>query len=125
MIFGVYYDMDEHIYKRHNKHLGFPAKYRREIFTDEVAERLKSVCIGISLRYEINFLEIGMEADHVHFLVQSVPLMPVSRIVITIKSITAKEIFRKHDEVKDKLWGGNIWTSDIMQIPSGCMPARM
>jgi len=108
--------MDEHIYKRHNKtlllyHLVFPAKYRREIFTDEVAESLKSVCVGISLRYEINFLEIGMEADHVHFLVQSVPLMPVSRIVLTIKSITAKAIFRMHDEVKNKLWGGNIWTS--------------
>ena len=108
--------MDEHIYKRHNKtlllyHLVFPAKYRREVFTDEVEESLKIVCVGISLRYEINFIEIGMEADHVHFLVQSVPIMPVSKIVVTIKSITAKEIFRLHNEVKDKLWGGNLWTS--------------
>lgn len=104
------------IYKRHNKtlllyHLVFPAKYRREVFTDEVEESLKIVCVGISLRYEINFIEIGMEADHVHFLVQSVPIMPVSKIVVTIKSITAKEIFRLHNEVKDKLWGGNLWTS--------------
>ena len=104
------------IYKRHNKtlllyHLVFPAKYRREVFTDEVEESLKIVCVGISLRYEINFIEIGMEADHVHFLLQSVPIMPVSKIVVTIKSITAKEIFRLHNEVKDKLWGGNLWTS--------------
>ena len=108
--------MDEHIYKRHNKtlllyHLVFPAKYRREVFTDEVEESLKSVCVGISLRYEINFLEIGLEADHVHFLAQSVPVMPVSKIVTTIKSITAMEIFRMHKEVKIKLWGGSLWTS--------------
>ena len=108
--------MDEHIYKRHNKtlllyHLVFPAKYRREVFTGEVEESLKSVCVGISLRYEINFLEIGLEADHVHFLVQSVPMISVNKIVITIKSITAKEIFRRHNEVKGKLWGGNLWTS--------------
>ena len=108
--------MDEHIYKRHNKtlllyHLVFPAKYRREVFSDEVEKSLKSVCVGISVRYEINFLEIGLEADHVHFLVQSVPLMSVSQIVITIKSITAKEIFRMHKEVKSKLWGGSLWTS--------------
>jgi len=108
--------MDEHIYKRHNKtlllyHLVFPAKYRREVFTDEVEESLKRVCVGISLRYEINFLEIGLESDYVHLLVQSVPLMPVSTIVATIKSITAREIFRMHKEVKNKLWGGSLWTS--------------
>jgi REP element-mobilizing transposase RayT len=107
--------MDEDIYKRHNKtlllyHLVFPAKCRREVLTAEVEESLKSVCVGISLRYEINFLEIGL-SDHVHFLVQSVPLMPVSTIVTTIKSITAREIFRMHKEVKSELWGGNIWTS--------------
>jgi REP element-mobilizing transposase RayT len=108
--------MDEHIYKRHNKtlllyHLVFPAKYRREVFTAEVEESLKNVCVGISLRYEIGFLEIGLEADHVHFLAQSVPVMPVSKIVTIIKSITAIEIFRMHNEVKSKLWGGNLWTS--------------
>ena len=46
-----------------------------------------------------------------HLLVQSVSLMPVSTIVTTIKSITAREIFRMHKEVKNKLWGGSLWTS--------------
>ena len=32
-------------------------------------------------------------------------------IVRTIKSITAKELFRLHPEVKNQLWGGNFWTS--------------
>ena len=34
-----------------------------------------------------------------------------SRIVQTIKSITAKEIFKRHPEVKTFLWGGHFWTS--------------
>lgn len=29
----------------------------------------------------------------------------------TIKSITAKQIFQRHPEVKALLWGGNFWTS--------------
>ncbi len=33
-----------------------------------------------------------------------------TRIIQTIKSITAKEIFRLHPEVKKKLWGGEFWT---------------
>jgi putative transposase len=35
----------------------------------------------------------------------------VKRIVQVIKSITAREIFEKHKEVKKRLWGGQFWTS--------------
>ena len=89
----------------------FPAKYRKKIFDEEVDKTLKDVCLEISDRYEIHFLEIGNDVDHVHFLVQSVPTLSVTRIVTIIKSITAKEIFAKHKEVKKVLWGGNLWTS--------------
>ena len=69
------------------------------------------ICLDISERFEINFLEIGNDEDHIHFLVQGIPNMPVSRIVQVVKSITAREIFSKHKEVKKLLWGGNLWTS--------------
>ncbi len=64
----------------------------------------------ISKRYEINFLEIGTDNDHVHFLVQSVPTYSPKRIVQIIKSITAREIFAACPEVKKKLWGGEFWS---------------
>jgi REP element-mobilizing transposase RayT len=108
--------MDEHIYKSHNKtlllyHLVFPAKYRRKIFDEEVDVTLKDTCLEISERYEINFIEIGNDKNHVHFLVQSVRTFSVTKIVTTIKSITAREIFSKHKEMRKIMWGGNIWTS--------------
>jgi len=34
----------------------------------------------------------------------------VSEICMKVKSITAKEIFRRLPEVKTKLWGGSFWT---------------
>jgi len=37
--------------------------------------------------------------------------MAVSKIVQTIKSITAREVFKNYPKVKRKLWGGNFWTS--------------
>jgi len=43
-------------------------------------------------------------------LIQSVPMLSVKSIVQAVKSITAKELFRLHPEVKTKLWGGNFWT---------------
>ena len=108
--------MSEHIHKRHNKslllyHIVCPAKYRRKVITEKVAKTLKEVCIGIDERYEIHFVEIGADEEHVHFLVQSVPVLSPRDIVQTIKSITGKEIFKRHPEVKKLLWGGNFWTS--------------
>ncbi len=107
---------DEHIYKSHNKtlllyHIVFPMKYRGKVLTDESGLSLVKVCEEISERYEIGFLEIGYESDHVHFLIQSVPSLSLSQIVRTIKSITAREMFRIHPEIKQLLWGGNLWTS--------------
>jgi len=92
-------------------HIVCPAKYRRKVFTEGVELSLRNVCLEIGKRYEIHFVEIGADEDHVHFLVQGVPIMSTSRIVQIIKSITAKEIFKRHPEVKKMLWGGKFWTS--------------
>ncbi len=105
----------EHIRKRHNisliaYHLVCPAKYRREVFSERVSATLKETCVELGNRYEINFLEIGIDMNHVHFLIQTIPHRSVSNIVKIIKSITAKQIYKQHPEVKKFLWGGNIWT---------------
>jgi putative transposase len=65
----------------------------------------------IELRYDLQFLEIGIDGNHVRFLIQSVPMNSPKKIISTVKSITAKEIFRIHPEVKRFLWGGNFWTT--------------
>ena len=72
---------------------------------------MKEICVGISERYEINFIEIGYESDHVHFLLQSVPTLSLCEIAMKLKSITARQIFDRHPEIKAMLWGGNFWTS--------------
>jgi REP element-mobilizing transposase RayT len=91
-------------------HIVCPAKYRRMVFSETVEAKLKEVCAEIEKRYEIEFLEIGSDSDHVHFLVQSTPLMSPKKIVQIIKSLTAREIFKRCPEVKKQLWGGELWT---------------
>ena len=108
--------MSVYIHKAHNVsvliyHIVCPAKYRRIVFSDEVDQALKQICLNISERYEIHFLEIGTDRDHVHFLVQSVPMYSPTKIVRTIKSITAREVFKRVPNVKKELWGGQFWTT--------------
>ncbi len=62
--------MSRLIRKSHNVsvllyHAVFPAKYRRVVFDDSVEGVLRSVCLDISLRHEIEFIEIGTDGDHV------------------------------------------------------------
>jgi len=107
--------MSKYIHKSHNVtvllyHMVFPAKYRRVVFDVSVDQVLREVCLDIEKRYQIKFLEIGTDEDHVHFLVQSVPTYSVTKIVTTIKSVTARQIFRLCPHVKKQLWGGEFWT---------------
>ncbi len=107
--------MSRYIHKSHNVtiliyHFALPAKYRRVVFSEEVDKELKLICLEIAERYEIEFLEIGTDGNHVHFLVQSVPMYSPKKIVQMIKSLTAREIFKRCPEVKKKLWGGEFWS---------------
>ena len=108
--------MSENIHKSHNVsklmyHFVLPTKYRRVVVSDEVENVIKETCIEISKRYEMYFLEIGADKDHVHFLIQSVPNYSPTQIIKIVKSITAKEVFARCPEVKKQLWGGNFWTA--------------
>ena len=80
------------------------------VFSKEVDEEIKQICLEISKRYSIYFLEIGTDQDHVHFLIQSVPMYSPTKIARIVKSITARELFKRRPEVKQKLWGGEFWT---------------
>ena len=91
-------------------HLVFPAKYRRAVFDKDVDLVLSEICLEIEKRYQIKFLEIGTDDDHVHFLIQSVPTYSVTKLVRMIKSLTAREIFKKCPGVKKQLWGGEFWS---------------
>jgi REP element-mobilizing transposase RayT len=66
--------------------------------------------LEIAKRYEIVFLEIGTDKNHVHFLLQSVPSYSPTKIIRIVKSITAREIFKRVPAVKQQLWGGEFWS---------------
>jgi REP element-mobilizing transposase RayT len=111
--------VSKYIHKRHNVsvllyHLVCPAKYRRVVFTEDVDAHLKDVCLEIAKRYEIQFVEIGTDHDHVHFLIQSVPSYSPTQIARIVKSITEREIFQRVPSVKKLLWGRRVLVKRIL-----------
>ena len=108
--------MSEHIKKSHNTnlllfHLVCPAKRRKKVFLPEVEEELKKICLQIGECYEMIFVEIGSDQDHVHFLIQSIPPRSPTNIAKITKSITAKNLLAKFPWIKKETLGSNLWTS--------------
>ncbi|MEL7531755.1 MAG: IS200/IS605 family transposase, partial [Bacteroidota bacterium] len=92
-------------------HFVCPIKFRRKVLTDPISASLKAVCLEISERYDVYFLEIGTDKDHVHFLIQSIPNKSPSKIMKMVKSLTAREVFKRHPNFKREMWGGKFWSS--------------
>ncbi len=107
--------MSKLIKKSHNAtlllyHIVCPIKYRRNVISDSVDDTITNTCLNISDKYEIHFIEIGTDKNHVHFLIQSVPKYSPTQLVTIIKSFVARNVFQIHPEVKKQLWGGEFWT---------------
>ena len=92
-------------------HLMLVTKYRKDLFFDEeYVTYIKTILQEIEKRYFISPETIGFDEDHVHMLVQAAPKYAPSRIIQIIKSITAREMFKRFEEIKEELWGGEFWS---------------
>ena len=92
-------------------HVVCPTKFRKVVVDRQVDHILKETCIQIQNRYDIHFVEIGTDLNHVHFLIQSIPTFLPSRLVQIIKSITAREVFSQLPQLKIQMWGSNFWSA--------------
>lgn len=61
-------------------------KYRRKVFGSYVSKIFKDICLKIEARFDFQFLETNIDGDHVHFLIQSVPMNSPKNIISMGKS---------------------------------------
>ena len=101
----------EHSAYQIHYHFVTPVKYRKAILghTDR-SHSLIEICKEIEERYEIEFEQIGIDANHVHYLISVAPKFSPGQVIGIIKSLTARELFRRHPELKKELWGGELWS---------------
>ena len=92
-------------------HIVFPVKYRKTLLAPRIAEAITDIAKEISLRYEIDFENIGCDGNHIHILCSFPPTKYKGGDVVRIfKSITARELFRQFPELRKNLWGGELWS---------------
>ena len=90
-------------------HLVWAPKYRKWILRGDIKERVKSVFEEIARNHEFAIDTLEMDKDHVHIFLSFPPRYSIAKVVGMLKSISAKVIFKEHPEVKEELWGGEVW----------------
>ena len=91
-------------------HIVFPVKYREALLSDEIVVAIKEILLGIEERYEIKMEQIGCDRDHIHVLCSAHPKYAPGQLVRVMKSITAREVFKRFPKLRKELWGGEFWT---------------
>jgi len=90
-------------------HFVWAPKYRKLVLQGAIAQSLKAIFQGIAERYELEIDTMEVMPDHVHLFLSAPPKYSPSRVVQILKSISARELFRRHPKLEEQLWGGEMW----------------
>ena len=99
-----------HVYRLMYHFVWIP-KYRHKVFGEPYRKALKGIIEKIGYDYDIDIVELEIPEDHIHMVVRGVPKMSPSDVMQIVKSISAREFFRRYPEIKKRyFWGGKLWT---------------
>ena len=90
-------------------HLVWIPKYRKDILGGEVSRYLKEIYQRISEEYGFKIDTMEVVEDHVHIFLAAPPRYSPGQLVQIIKSISAKEVFKRFPGLKKQLWAGELW----------------
>ena len=91
-------------------HLVWIPKYRRDVLSGEVSRYLKEVFQQISEEYEFRIDTMEVMEEHVHIFVEVPPRYSPAQAVQILKSVSAREVFKKFPKLRKQLWAGELWS---------------
>ncbi len=104
-------DLMDYISQNHSKHLLmvhliFSCKYRKKLLI-KYGNEIKKILYDISEEKDLNIIEMEVDKDHIHILVQYPPTKSVLDIVRLFKQMSTYRIWRQnnnHIYLKKQFW---------------------
>lgn len=90
-------------------HVVWCTKYRRDVLTPEVQERLKDIISGVAVERGAVIESIEVMDDHVHLLVSVDPQFGIHRLVKQFKGRSSRLLRDEFPSVKSRL--PSLWTN--------------
>ena len=119
----------DYISQNHSKHLLmihliFSVKYRKKLLI-KYGEEIKQLFYDIAEEKDLNIIEMEVDKDHIHILVQYSPTKSILEIVRHFKQISTYRIWRQNNNQiylkkqfwKEKtFWGDGYFACSIGQV---------
>jgi putative transposase len=102
-------------------HLIFVCKYRKKLLYGELDSLLKVVIRDIEQKSDFKIIEMEIDKDHIHLMIQYIPRVSISSIVNRLKSITTYHLWKKYKPfLKQHFWKENtFWTDGYFECSVG------
>ncbi|MFU8874397.1 IS200/IS605 family transposase [Micromonospora sp. SL4-19] len=92
-------------------HLVFTTRYRRGALTDPILTRCQQIMTDVCTDFGAQLREFNGEDDHVHLLVHYPPSVALSKLVNSLKGVSARYLRREFAEhLSHYLCGTHLWS---------------
>jgi putative transposase len=115
------YNLDKGNHSVYNIQFHYVAcvKYRRKLLTGNIPHRLKAINLDVAKSFEVKIIEQETALDHIHILFSGKPHTLYSKFINSMKSVSARLIFRDFPEVKQSLRDGHFWSPSYFLASTG------
>jgi putative transposase len=90
-------------------HMVWIPKYRKQVLDKEISDYVKEIFQRIAEEYEFNIDTMEVMEDHVHIFIEVPPKYSPAEVVRIMKSISAREVFKKYPKLRKQFWSGELW----------------
>lgn len=105
----IKYRSGAHTRHRMIYHIVWVPKYRKRLLYNKVKIRLRELLEECAEVNNWQIIELAIEKDHVHVILQSPPKISVSEIVRLFKGGSSIKLREEFPELMEFLWGDCLW----------------
>lgn len=100
-------------------HLVLVVKYRRDVITDTISNRIKEIFDTIGLSHGVELIEWNHDKDHIHTIISISPSTNLNKYINAAKASSSRLIKKEFPEIKTKLWKEHFWTKGFYVSSTG------
>jgi putative transposase len=94
------------------------------VLTGAVAEEIGLMLDAICAERGWPVISREIQPDHIHLFVSIPPAIAVADAVKVLKGITARRLFQRFPQLKDRLWNGHLWSPSYYAGTAGNVSAE-
>jgi len=100
-------------------HLVWVPKYRKRILKGKQSRRIDELLRLCAESNGWKVLELNVQQDHVHMVIQFVPTIAVSKMVQLLKGKSSRVIREEFPELEEVYWGDSFWADGYFAETAG------